>query len=247
MKNRVRRWGTAAVAGVCILLLGAGCGQRKVSDEAQYKKIIQELSDKAGRLSAENEKLRAELAATKLKVEMLRKKGQVWEGISDELRAALARLKQPGVELTDTGVSIAGSVLFDPGKYTIKPQGRKILKQVAAIMKNRKEVLRIDGHTDSDPIRVSRKWGIRSNRHLSAMRALAVIETLKKYGMDPRRMILAAYGEYWPVADNSTAAGKRKNRRVEIVVLPPRAMPLPPLKGTTSVPAKEKARKSPLK
>ena len=73
------------------------------------------------------------------------------------------------------------------------------------------------GHTDSDPIKKSRKlW--KDNWALSAERALAVLRYLSDRGVRPERIRAVAAGQGHPVASNTTASGKEKNRRVEIVV-----------------------------
>jgi len=76
----------------------------------------------------------------------------------------------------------------------------------------------VEGHTDTDPIS---RTNIEDNWDLSTKRATAVVRILQdEYNVDPARMTAAGRGEYIPVASNDTAAGKAKNRRTRIVVLP---------------------------
>ena len=104
-------------------------------------------------------------------------------------------------------------ILFDTGSSTIKPASEPTLRAVRRLMQNRPDVqFVIEGHTDSE-------GGAASNRTLSRERAEAVKRWLAERGVDPGRMNTAGYGESRPVADNSTAAGRRLNRRVEIAVV----------------------------
>ncbi len=210
------------------LIFCAGCRPRRRGDLA-YKRVISRLEEKASRLAMENTRLRADLDGAKLLIELLKKEGNAWKSLSDGLEKELidAFAGVEGVDVIGGRIRVAGRVLFKSGHYELRPEGKKILKQVADALKDKQEVLRIDGHTDNVVIKHARKRGIKSNRHLSVMRALSVIDVLKGNGVDPRRLFLAGYGEHWPIASNESKGGRQQNRRVEIVVLPPRAMAIP--------------------
>ena len=229
---RTRKLAVWVVVLGSLLVFCAGCRPRRRGDIA-YKRVINQLEEKASRLAMENTRLRADLAEAKLMIELLKKEGSAWETLSDELeaelRARFAGLKD--VTVTRGGISIEGRVLFKSGHYELRLEGKKLLKKVAEALKDKQEVLRIDGHTDNVAIDKSRRRGIKSNRHLSAMRALSVIDVLRANGVDPRRLFLAGYGEHWPIASNKSKDGRQQNRRVEIIVLPPRAMAIPGVKA----------------
>jgi chemotaxis protein MotB len=109
-------------------------------------------------------------------------------------------------------------VLFDSGKAEIKAGGKEALGQVAAALaafEGRR--FQVAGHTDNVPIRHS---GFISNWQLSADRALEVVNFMIQEGMKPEALSAAGYGEYDPVADNGSAEGKAKNRRIEITLQP---------------------------
>lgn len=77
------------------------------------------------------------------------------------------------------------------------------------------------GHTDNTPIvRTATKAKHPTNWHLSSHRAISVANVLRKYGYPANRVAVMGHGEYRPLADNSTAAGKSQNRRVEIYLVP---------------------------
>jgi chemotaxis protein MotB len=75
----------------------------------------------------------------------------------------------------------------------------------------------VEGHTDNVPIATAR---FPSNWELAAARALSVVHLLQEQGVRPESVSGAAFGEYRPVADNADPAGRRLNRRIEIVMLP---------------------------
>jgi len=109
-------------------------------------------------------------------------------------------------------VDVAGDVLFDSGQATLKSTAKESLRRIAQTLNSRYagRMIRIEGHTDTDPIRKS-DW--RNNEQLSAERALAVEDFLAEHGVDKDRMFVAAYGPSEPKAT------KQESRRVEIVVL----------------------------
>ena len=117
-------------------------------------------------------------------------------------------------------IQLPEMILFDSGMANIKPAGETALKKIADHLKsNPREQLRIDGHTDADPI-VKTKYMWDSNHHLAAGRALAVFKFLtSQEGIDEDRVYITGYGPNRPVADNASEDGKRKNRRVEFLLM----------------------------
>ncbi len=109
-------------------------------------------------------------------------------------------------------VAVAGDVLFDSGRAELKNTSRQSLDRIAQVINSQYagQMVRIEGYTDSDPIRRS-TW--RSNEHLSAERALAVEQHLVSRGINNDRVYSAAFGP------SSPRATKDQSRRVEIVVL----------------------------
>ncbi len=111
-------------------------------------------------------------------------------------------------------------ILFDSGMADIKPEGQTALKKIAEHLQSRPdESVNVVGHTDSDPI-VKTKYMWSTNHHLAAGRALSVFEYLTEQGgVDKSRVYIVSYGPNRPVADNDTKEGKRKNRRVEFMLI----------------------------
>jgi len=114
-------------------------------------------------------------------------------------------------------VTLANTILFDSGKATLKSTTNKELDQILSVVKQKYASKDVDvvGHTDTDPIQKS-PW--KDNLELSAQRALSVARYLIGHGIAEKQVRAAGCGSARPIASNSTAPGKAKNRRVEIVV-----------------------------
>jgi len=116
----------------------------------------------------------------------------------------------------------ASDILFVKGSDTVRPAFERVLKKFAAIFTGvgKGLDLRIEGHTDSLRIRnVGTRAAHPTNWHLSGHRAIEVLRVLFKAGIDQDRMKVVCHGSRWPIADNRTAAGRARNRRVEIFVV----------------------------
>jgi len=116
-------------------------------------------------------------------------------------------------------ISLSDNMLYKSGSYEISDKAGQTLTKIAKIIKDYStyDVL-IEGNTDNVPI--SQK-NIRNNWDLSALRASSVVQALQNnYQVDPKRLTAGGRGEYNPIADNNTAAGKLKNRRTQIIITP---------------------------
>ena len=145
--------------------------------------------------------------------------GQQAKGLEDEMRSDLeskdVTISNLQGKLT---VNILDRVMFDSGEADLQPEGEAVLRKIATILAGHPEIkIHVIGHTDNVPVR-SR---FASNWELSTARALAAVHFLvEKAGVDPRRIGAVGYGEYRPIADNSTPEGRAKNRRIAITILP---------------------------
>jgi len=120
----------------------------------------------------------------------------------------------------------ASDITFDSGSNVVKPEARTALTKLAAILSSdvaKKIHATIIGHTDTDPVKkvttiaLLKELGkTQNNMGLSIARAESVAEILKAGGVEAVRIITQGMGESQPLADNRTADGKAKNRRVEI-------------------------------
>ncbi|MFC3883007.1 flagellar motor protein MotB [Bacillus songklensis] len=123
--------------------------------------------------------------------------------------------------LTDEGllITILDNVLFDSGIAEVRPADHQLAKEISQllVMETPKNII-ISGHTDNVPIRNGR---FDSNWDLSVMRAVNFMKVLlENKNLNPALFSAKGYGEYKPIASNSTDNGRLKNRRVEILIVP---------------------------
>jgi len=155
----------------------------------------------------------AELEKEKEKV------GQTAKGLEDEMRS---ELESKDVTISNLKgkltVNILDHVMFDSGEAALKPEGESVLRKIGPILAGHPEIkIQVIGHTDNVPVRNR----FASNWELSTARALAAVHFLtEKVGVDPRRVGVAGYGEYRPIASNANAEGRARNRRIAITILP---------------------------
>ncbi len=141
----------------------------------------------------------------------------------ESVQASLMQDKNIGkglsVKMTELGlvISVEEKLLFDSGSADFKPGATGVLAQLAGHLRKVKNPIRINGHTDNVPIH-NKVYA--SNWHLSSGRAIKAAEFLimtEKLPMD--RIHVAGYADGAPAADNRTADGRAKNRRVELVLV----------------------------
>jgi chemotaxis protein MotB len=114
-------------------------------------------------------------------------------------------------------VSLNDTILFDLGSADIKADARQRLISIGAALNTLENYIRVEGHTDNLPIRSGR---FASNWELSAVRATTVVRLMvDSANVAPDKLSAVGYGEYKPVADNSTMEGRAANRRVDIILL----------------------------
>lgn len=124
------------------------------------------------------------------------------------------RLSRLQAKVTDTEVVIQlpGTILFDFDSADIRPDADRALNDVAQVIKAYAgRPVRIEGHTDSI---ASDEY----NQSLSERRAASVVQWLASHGVERPRLASAGFGEKKPVASNDDAAGRQRNRRVEVVI-----------------------------
>ena len=114
-------------------------------------------------------------------------------------------------------------VLFDSGSAVIKPQADPLLTEIAGLVDvDPSHPISVEGNTDNVPIVNAAKGRFATNWELSTARATEVVRYLQdEGGIDPHILSATGFGEYQPVAPNDTDEGRHKNRRIEIVLLPP--------------------------
>lgn len=152
------------------------------------------------------------------------KKRQAEEARRSALEQALAiPLAEGRVTLTGGRIGISSSLLFAFNSDQLQPEGRRLLKNLAATLSvylaAREEVLMVSGFTDDRQVRGG-STQFADNWALSAQRALTVTRALIEEGVPSSAVFAAAFGAEQPVASNEDADGRALNRRVEITPLP---------------------------
>ncbi|MCW0387858.1 Peptidoglycan-associated lipoprotein [Xanthomonas sacchari] len=147
-------------------------------------------------------------------------------------QALAAPLAAGRVTLVDGRIGIRGNVLFALNSDQLQPEGRDLLKSLAAplagYLKTRDEILMVSGFTDDRQVRESNRQ-FADNWELSAERALTVTRALIEAGVPADAVFAAAFGAQQPVAPNVDEAGRASNRRVEMA-------PLPRMRKSTATP-----------
>lgn len=141
--------------------------------------------------------------------------------LGDEIEKALSGLVASGLVRIRRGenflaVEIQSDLLFASGVATPSATALGTIRQLAGVLRKAPNAVRVEGYTDNQPIRTAQ---FRSNWDLSAERATNVVYELIDSGIAPERLASMGYGEYQPIADNATGAGRSANRRVELVIL----------------------------
>lgn len=141
--------------------------------------------------------------------------------VSDEFQRAL----QPFVESQLVGINkhdfwveleMNSELLFASGKAELSNKAIPVLEKVAEVVRGVPNVINIEGYTDDVPI----STGIYpSNWDLSSARATSVVKELIKNNIPPTRLSAVGYGEFHPIADNTSEEGRFKNRRVVLVLM----------------------------
>jgi chemotaxis protein MotB len=139
----------------------------------------------------------------------------------EELKKALVQLIGKGqvrVSLQSLGIviDINEVLLFRSGKAHLTPQALPLIDDIAKVLHGLPYQIQVNGFTDDTPIH-NREFD--SNWDLSATRSIAVVKRFAAAGLDPALLVGAGFGQYHPVAPNTSAEGKTMNRRVSIVVV----------------------------
>ncbi|QSP94381.1 flagellar motor protein MotD [Marinobacter salinisoli] len=140
--------------------------------------------------------------------------------VADELAGAFDELIQQGVVTLETSerwlaLNLPNSLLFGSGDAEPHYDAFDVIARVAGVLRDRDNAIKVEGFTDNQPIKTAR---FPSNWELSTARAAAVARMLVKEGVEPSRLVAAGYGQHQPVARNDTDKGRRKNRRVVLLI-----------------------------
>jgi len=128
-------------------------------------------------------------------------------------------LEKVNVEITKRGlvVSVKEAGFFDSGSAAVKPASYAILSKIAESLLPYNNPISFEGHTDNIPMRSPQ---FPSNWELSTGRATSLAHFfIDRHGFAPQKVSVTGYGEYRPIAENSSDEGRKQNRRVDIVLM----------------------------
>lgn len=141
--------------------------------------------------------------------------------LADSIEAAMSELVDDGLiqvrrDKRWIEVEIKSSILFTSGSAELSSKSLPLLRKLAEKFSPLHNIIHVEGFTDNVPIS---NFEFMSNWELSAARAASVVHLFTRLGIDPQRMAAIGYGEFRPVATNTTAEGRAKNRRVVLVIM----------------------------
>ena len=120
------------------------------------------------------------------------------------------------VEEKGVVVSFAASATFEPGSAKLTPEATKEMARFSRLVFLLPNRLQVEGHTDNQPVQ---KWG--SSWELSGARASRVARFFIDNGMDPKKLTVKGFGQTRPKFSNESPTQRRRNNRVEVIILPP--------------------------
>ncbi|MCM1530988.1 MAG: OmpA family protein [Bacteroides sp.] len=190
-------------------------GKDALAQELSLKE--QQLNEQAQQLNVQAERL-SELQG------ILDKKDQQLNALKEKVTEALTGFQDKGLSIqTKNGkvyVSVDEKLLFPSGSWTVNPQGREALHEIANVMAKDASIhVMVEGHTDDVPLKG--KGDIKDNWDLSAKRATSIVKIiLENKGINPANIMAAGRGEYVPLVGNDSPENRAKNRRTEIILTP---------------------------
>jgi outer membrane protein OmpA-like peptidoglycan-associated protein len=186
----------------------AAAAKAKAESDAAAAQAKAAADAAAAKAQAEADALKAREEAARVEAERARK-------AAEELRARLLEQFNRILETRDTPRGLVVSmadVLFDTAKYNLRDTARERLARLSGIVLNYPGLnIDVEGHTDST-------GSDEFNQTLSEQRASTVRAYLQEQGLPASNLTAKGFGKTMPVADNSTPAGRQKNRRVELIV-----------------------------
>jgi len=199
--------------------------QHAVAEVAEAKKALVEAKKDADagkaaqaeldKKSEENKGLRDDLAKT-----VAEKADE--QKVLDKLKKELGdggEVKGEGAQIT---LTLVDKILFKSGAADLTPQGEEVLKKLGVVLNGMPDkMIEVSGHADNQAVESAIKELYPTNWELSTARATNVVRFLQDVAaVKARRLKVAGYGSTRPVASNKTPAGRAKNRRIEILLLP---------------------------
>lgn len=227
----------ATTSGTLATLQDAYTALEQNSNEAlqasieKNRGLLEEIQIKEGELLSERTRLDSlskELSSRIARVEELEKlvtdKEALMNALKTALTDALVSFKGNGLSVEQRDgkvyVSMENKLLFQSGSWSVANTGKQALKKLGNVLAANPEIaVLIEGHTDSDPY--IGNDNLSGNWDLSTKRATEIVKLLLKNNkIKAENLTAAGRGQHQPLATNKTAAGKAKNRRIEVILSP---------------------------
>lgn len=147
-------------------------------------------------------------------------RSEALRAMADQLALEFDDLINRGVVTLETNdrwlaLNLPNSLLFSSGDAEPHYDAFDVIRKIATVLRDRDNAVKVEGFTDNQPISTSR---FPSNWELSSARAAAVVRMLTMEGVEPERLAAVGYGRFQPVARNDTDEGRRRNRRVVLLI-----------------------------
>lgn len=211
--------------------LEANSSSALAENSRQNRELLAELDQKEKTLATEQarlEKLQKDLTARINRINELESliaaKDAKMNALKTAVSNALTNFEGKGLTVEQRDgkvyVSMENKLLFSSGSWAVNSEGRKAVQQLGSVLAQNPDIaVLIEGHTDNVPYGGSGQ--LNDNWDLSTKRATSIVQILQENkGIDPQNLTAAGRGEFAPIAQNSTAEGKAKNRRIEVILAP---------------------------
>lgn len=155
---------------------------------------------------------------------IINKKDELLASIKKKVKDALLGFENNGLTIEQKNgkvyVSLDESLLFSSGSYNVGSKGADVLKKLAKVLEGSSDIdVVVEGHTDNVPLKS--KGDIEGNWDLSVKRATSVVKIMTKNStVNPKRLTAAGRSEYLPLDLSNTVEGRKKNRRIEVILTP---------------------------
>lgn len=183
-----------------------------------------ELLDERSRLDSLSQELSSRISRVEELERLVADKEAVMGALKNALTDALNSFEGNGLSVEQRGgkvyVSMENKLLFKSGSWSVGSTGKQAIRQLGDVLATNPEIaVLIEGHTDTDPYIGDDK--LSGNWDLSTKRATEIVKLLlKNNSIKPDNLTAAGRGQHLPLASNKTAAGKAKNRRIEVILAP---------------------------
>lgn len=197
----------------------------------QNRTLLGDLENKQNALAKEKQRLQLleeDLKSRSQRIDeletILAAKDAKMKALKQSVSNALTNFEGKGLTVEQRNgkvyVSMENKLLFSSGSWAVGEQGQQAVKQLAAVLAENNDInVLIEGHTDNVPY--GGNGALQNNWDLSTKRATSIVNLLQQNGrINAERLTAAGRGEYAPIASNSSAEGKAKNRRIEVILTP---------------------------